>query len=72
MIPQNQSKDQDIKLLERKKQRMSLTEILMAAKEVRTTKDPKKAALLLQSKIWVAVEAAFHGEDVEFVLIRIS
>ena len=46
--------------------------ILSMAKEVRETKDMKEAALLLQSGDWVAVNAAFQGEDILFALIKIQ
>ena len=46
--------------------------ILAKAKEVKETKDTKEAATLLQSGNWVAVNAAFQGEDILFSLIRIQ
>ena len=46
--------------------------ILARAKEVKETKDMKEAALLLQSGNWVAVNAAFQGEDILFLLIRVQ
>lgn len=45
--------------------------ILHMAKEVKETKDHKEAARLLQSGDWVTVQAAFQGDDILWVLIRI-
>lgn len=46
--------------------------ILMMAKEAVETKDSTKAALLLQSGNWVAVSAAFQGNEICWVLIRVQ
>ena len=48
-----------------------MTDILMMAKEVEETTDHRKAAQLVQSGNWLIVNAAFHGEDISWVLIKI-
>ena len=48
-----------------------MQDILMRAKEVRETNNAKEAALLLQSGNWLAVNAAFLGDDIWWVLIRV-
>lgn len=45
-------------------------QILWMAKEVKETRDSKEAALLLQSGDWVAVNAAFQGDEILWLLIR--
>lgn len=47
-------------------------QIYMMAKEVRETRDSKEAARLLQSGDWVAVNAAFQGDEFLWVLIRVQ
>lgn len=47
-------------------------QIYMMAKEVKETRDSKEAALLLQSGDWVAIGAAFQGEAVQWILIRVQ
>jgi len=48
------------------------TKILMMANKVHETKDSKEAAQLLQSGDWVAVEAAFQGDDILWVLTKVQ
>lgn len=47
-------------------------QIYMMAKEVRETRDNKEAARLLQSGDWVAVNAAYQGDEFLWVLIRVQ
>ena len=46
------------------------SELLHSAREVRETKDPTEAAKLLQSGAWVAINAAFQGDEIVWCLIR--
>lgn len=48
------------------------TRILMMAKEVKETMDSKEAALLLQSDEWIAVSAAFQGNEILWVLTKVD
>lgn len=47
-------------------------QIYMMAKEVEETSDSKKAARLLQTGDWVAVDAAIQGDEILWVLIRVQ
>lgn len=47
-------------------------QIYLMAKEVRETRDSKEAARLLQSGDWVAVNAAYQGDEFLWVLIRVQ
>ena len=51
---------------------MSRADVLAMAKEVKETKDHKIAAQLVQSGNWIAVYTAIQGDDILWVLIRIS
>lgn len=45
--------------------------ILAMSKKAEVTTDAEKAALLLQTGEWVAVNAAFRGDEIEWCLIKI-
>lgn len=49
-----------------------MEQILMKAKEVRETTDNKEAALLLQNGNWITVGAAFQGDAICWILIRVA
>lgn len=39
-------------------------------KEIREVSDSKEAALMLQSGVWVAISAVFHGDEVVWIMGR--
>lgn len=40
------------------------------AKEIKEVYDSKEAALMLQSGVWVAISAVFHGDEIVWVMGR--
>lgn len=41
-------------------------------KEIQEVSDSKKAALMLQSGIWVTISAVFHGDEVVWIMGRVE
>lgn len=50
----------------------NVLDILSRVEEVKETKDSKEAALLLQSGNWFAFGAAFQGDEIVWVMGRIT
>lgn len=48
-----------------------MQELLARAKEIKEVKNNTEAARLVQSGNWIIVQAAFQGEEICWVLIRI-